>query len=215
MAQAKDEVGNVYGRLTVVKRAGSRSRKAMWECLCTCGKVSTVSGVYLRNGVTQSCGCLRAERAVAATSTHGMTGTPVHRAWRSMRARCYIPSATGYSNYGGRGIRVCPRWNKFDNFYKDVGNPPFSGATLERLDVNGDYAPGNCVWASRVEQSRNTRRTRNLTYDGRTQCLKDWATEFGISYGVLLHRVSKLGWPLQDALTRPLRRTKKGESSDN
>jgi hypothetical protein len=116
-----------------------------------------------------------------------------------MIERCANPRSIGYKNYGERGIRVCETWKAFANFLHDMGTKPI-GHTLNRIDTNEPYAPENCRWATRKDQSRNTRRTRTLTLHGRTQCLKDWAQEAGVNYGTFLSRIDRLGWSIEDAL---------------
>jgi len=128
--------------------------------------------------------------------------TREYRAWCNMIQRCTNPRATYYRAYGGRGIRVCERWLHFENFLSDMGpcRPHFS---LERKDTNGDYEPGNCRWATRAEQARNSRSNRLLTHAGKTLCLVDWAAEVGISEKVISDRL-RLGWAVPRALTEPL-----------
>ena len=134
---------------------------------------------------------------------HGDSGTPEHDAWKSMRARCNRPSHEFYSYYGGRGIAVCDRWNdSYENFLADLGRRPGRGYSLERIDNNGNYEPGNVRWATQAEQQRNNRKTRYLTYNGKTQCLTDWAAEIGMSLDGLRGRIDR-GWSVEDALTRP------------
>jgi len=107
-----------------------------------------------------------------------------------MIERCRNPKVGNFKNYGGRGIRVCRRWLRFEYFLADMGNRK-TGTSLERLDNNGNYEPGNCAWKTRAEQSRNTRRNRWVTINGITKCLKDWALELGINYSTVLNRVHR------------------------
>lgn len=110
-----------------------------------------------------------------------------------MMARCYNQNEKAYKNYGGRGITVCKRWHKFENFYADMGDPPFAKATLERVDNEKGYHPGNVVWATNHAQQRNKRTNVKITWKGRTLILKDWATEFRVCYKSLARRVSDYG----------------------
>lgn len=122
---------------------------------------------------------------------------PVHSVWRSMKNRCYSEKCRAYARYGGRGIVICERWlgeNGYKNFESDMGPRPSLQHTIERVNNNGNYEPGNCKWASRAQQQRNRRNNVMLTINGKTQCLKDWAIETGICYKTLQGRV-KLGWP--------------------
>lgn len=129
---------------------------------------------------------------------------PGYMVWAQMKYRCMDPKAAGYKNYGGRGIKVCERWMVFANFISDMGVPP-KGMTLDRWpDANGDYEPGNCRWATPLQQSRNKRNNLMLTAFGRTQCLAAWAEEFAIRKDTLGHRIHKQGMTLEQAVTAPV-----------
>ena len=147
--------GKVFGRLTVIRRVGSDKHNcALWECKCTCGATPTVSSNSLRQGRTTSCGCFRAERANSVNTKHGLatrTGVSyLYRAWQNMKARCYNPKSRYYSYYGGRGITVCDEWrNDFQKFAASVGQRPSPEYSLDRIDPNGDYTPGNTRWADK------------------------------------------------------------------
>lgn len=119
--------------------------------------------------------------------------SPTYSSWAAMLKRCANPNATGYEHYGGRGIRVCEAWQAFENFLADMGERPV-GMTLDRIDVNGNYEPGNCRWATRKQQERNTRQTRWLDYDGRKWCATDLAEHLGVARHVLYGRIGR-GWP--------------------
>lgn len=152
--------GERFFRLTVVEEvAKSKDGRRKFKMLCDCGNTSIVELGRLTAGKTKSCGCLRKE---GARPTHNKTGTKVYRAWQSMRNRCNKPSTIYYEDYGGRGIKVCGRWDEsFINFYEDVGEPPTEKHSLDRLDVDGDYCPENVVWATPAAQGRNRRMARN------------------------------------------------------
>lgn len=122
-------------------------------------------------------------------------------AFASMRKRCNNPNAVGYHLYGGRGIRVCEQWSHFANFMRDMGPKPSPTHSIDRIDPNGNYEPGNCRWATRDEQNRNRRSSLLVTIDGRTQCLKDWAAYYGVPYKTVHRRVTTLGWAPERALT--------------
>lgn len=166
MSALKDMTGMVIGRLKVRNRADGQHRKAHWNCVCECGAHVVVMGEYLRNGTTKSCGCYRSEKAsVDATARnfrhgHNRSGTgnqsPTWNSWSSMRKRCTLKSHRSYPDYGGRGIIVCERWTKFEAFLADMGERP-EGKTLDRIDVNGNYEPSNCQWATLSEQQKNKR----------------------------------------------------------
>ena len=134
---------------------------------------------------------------------HGLSDTPIHRSWMSMRQRCLNPNDRAYKNYGGRGIKICARWSEFENFITDMGGKP-EGFELERNDVNGNYEPDNCRWASTLEQARNKRNNHFITFCGETLCFTEWCQRIGVSKGCLQKRFA-LGWDLEKALTTPAR----------
>jgi hypothetical protein len=136
---------------------------------------------------------------------HGRSRTPLHRVWSTMIERCTSPKSEKWPLYGGRGIRVCERWLAFESFLADMGERPSPRHTLDRIDNDKGYEPGNCRWATQREQQRNRRNNRVLTYLGETMCLAAWADRVGLSVGTLGYRV-RSGWPLDRALSEPKRR---------
>lgn len=144
-------------RLTVIGEdtPGNRGQKRL-VCRCECGTIKTFYQYNLRNGTTRSCGCLRSETVRARETIHGRSHTPAYEVFKLMHRRCGDPKAVGYHNYGGRGITVCERWKTFENFHADMGDPP-PKLTLDRINNDGNYEPGNCQWATRSEQRRNQR----------------------------------------------------------
>jgi len=132
----------------------------------------------------------------------------VYGIWEEMTARCNNPDRKAYDHYGGRGISICERWKKFENFLTDMGEPPSDKHTLERIDNNRDYQPDNCIWATRKQQARNTSRNRLITFNNKTQCLSAWAEEYGLSPATLYKRIVALDWPIKEAFTAPPNSTK-------
>jgi hypothetical protein len=157
-------IGQVFSRLTLVRREGS-SLAMRWVCLCECGNATRVRGSDLASGRTRSCGCLHTEiRRTARKHGHARRAgvSPTFQSWSSMLTRCTNPNNAQFHDYGGRGIQVCDRWLKFENFLADMGERP-DGLTLDRRDSNGNYAPGNCRWATWDEQGQNRRSTKLCT----------------------------------------------------
>lgn len=131
--------------------------------------------------------------------THGMAGSPEHKIWMGIKCRCKCPSATGYSRYGGRDIAVCESWrDSFEAFYRDMGPRPTPKHTVERKDNDKGYCKENCVWATRTEQMRNMSRNHLITFNGKTQCLQEWAEEFGLNKATLRRRLQR-GWSVERA----------------
>ncbi len=208
--------GQRFMRLVALRRvtSGPGIRVHKWECRCDCGTIRVVAASALRSGNSKSCGCLQREKAAISVRKHhprlrqllrkhGMANTPTHSVWSGMRGRCNRPKHKNYGDYGGRGIRVCERWRKFENFLADMGERPTAKHTLERVNNDGNYEPTNCCWALRTTQSRNRRSNRMVTLDGATKCLAEWAEQYGIGYHIVYRRIER-GWTIRDALTTPV-----------
>jgi hypothetical protein len=158
--------------------------------------------------------CKYGDPLVTKYGKHGMTDTPEHRIWLGMKGRCSNPNYEGYHNYGGRGIRVCDRWLLFANFIADMGHRPSPLHSIERIDNDGHYDPGNCKWATREEQNRNSRQNVKLTHNGQTMTIAEWADKLGIKHATLYGRIRE-GFPVEAALSTYDRRfhATKGERS--
>lgn len=214
--KAVDLTGQVFGRLTVIERAGSvfvgrRGKvRAAWRCRCDCGADAVVPRNRLTTGMTKSCGCLSAEVSRNLRLVHGgcktrggRTALPEYGVWQSMRRRCGDPADMAFANYGGRGIVVCERWREsLPAFLEDMGSRPTSDHEIDRIDNDRGYEPGNCRWVTRHVQSRNRSDNRNITHDGVTMCLTDWAARTGLARECIAGRLDH-GWPVEAALTAP------------
>jgi hypothetical protein len=205
-SRALDLTGQVFGKLTVLERAGStKSGKALWLCLCECGKQTRSNGVDLRLGKINTCGCSRGEAHGLSRSSDGRL-TKEWSTWQGMKQRCHNEKDIRFADYGGRGIKVCARWNdSFEAFLEDMGPPPSPKHSIDRIDVNGDYSPENCRWATPLEQGRNTRRNVMVSLGGRMVSLSEACEKLDLPYGTISMRILR-GWTAERALSEPLRR---------
>lgn len=201
-----DRTGQRYERLLVLSRAENRiersgSIRARWNCLCDCGTRVTVEGKNLSRGLTRSCGCLAKEKEVK----HGMSATRLYGLWRTLKQRCTNPNNTHYASYGGRGITLCEAWHDFEAFYRDVGERP-RGKTLDRIDNDKGYEPGNVRWATRLEQANNRRTNVHIEFRGTTRTIAEWGRLTGLGKSAILHRLGR-GWSVERALTEPIQKS--------
>lgn len=199
------EIGATYHWMTVIAnaeryRTPAGKYHAAVLCECKCGVRKVVLCASLRRGSTLSCGCFGRSREVRVkhSGPTRLSHPGEYNSWAQMRSRCNSPTANGYANYGGRGIRVCERWNSFASFVADMGARP-EGCSIERNDVNGHYEPENCRWATGDEQRNNTRRSRLITAFGETKTVSEWAKSRGWSHKKLSGRLSR-GWSVEEAL---------------
>lgn len=203
--RAECPIGKRFGRLAVIgdcpQKPGT-GRRVFFQC--DCGTKSSAQLAKIRSGETTSCGCFKRNLARARQYKHGQavhaTETAEYRTWMRMIARCHNPNATGYQNYGGRGISVCAQWRtSFVQFFADMGPRP-SDHSIDRRDNDGDYDSGNCRWASRKQQQRNTSQNRYILLSGERRALSEWCEIKGLNYNKVKSRISR-GWPDERALS--------------
>ena len=196
-------LGMKFGRWVVIKYI-SRSN---WLCECRCGNVGKVNAFELVRGFSKSCGCNRIDNP--NRTTHGFCHNRFYEIWKGIKQRCLNKNSLAFKHYGGRGIKICGRWLKFENFRDDMYGSYLKhvkkfgekNTQIERIDNNGDYSPDNCKWATDIEQKNNTRLNILITHNGQTLSLSQWATKFKISYSVLYQRVRRYGYTFEEAIT--------------
>lgn len=185
--------GKSFGRLTVIEndRMEKGVRKAL--CLCDCGEETDVNVSDIRSGNTKSCGCLYRETRKTVHASHGMRRTRLYSTWTNMKTRCYNPDVPGFKNYGGRGITVCEEWKSdFVNFYNWAVKTGYNDElTIERVDVNGNYEPENCMWIGAEEQSKNRRVNIYIELNGKTETLREWCNKLGLPYKIVHQRMKR------------------------
>lgn len=199
MAKFKDISGQKFGRLTALYRLHNHNKNkkyygSYWLCVCECGNLTEVYLGSLQSGASTSCGCL--------VKKHGKSHNPLYRNWLCMKTRCYNKTDEHYKDYGGRGIKVCDEWLKnFQAFYDwSMKHEYKKGLTLDRININGDYEPSNCRWATSKQQARNRRSNRNVTIKGETRCLSEWCEILNLNYNTICTRINKLKWDIYKAL---------------
>ena len=214
---SSEMIGMRFGRYEILKVVGvDKHQKVLFECRCDCGNIRNISRNALVTGNTKSCGCLNLEK-IKLPKTHGETAghtvTPTYRAWLNAKQRCNNPKNAEWHIYGEKGIKMCPEWEQsYEKFLADVGRKPGREYSIERIRSNGDYEPGNVKWATAAEQSRNTSQTRLIEYNGKTQCLTDWATELGFNARTLGSRLNVGGWSVEKAFTTPCKHPRPARS---
>lgn len=209
-----DLSNQTFGKLIVLYRVYPNkvsNKHTYWKCRCECGKEIVTSSNHLRTGHTQSCGCMHNAKKGKNNPSykHGKKHTRLYRIWSGMKGRCLNKNNKKYKNYGARGIKVCNDWldkqNGFINFYNWAINNGYKGdLTIDRFDVNGNYEPNNCRWATIKEQNMNKTTTRYAIYKHKKKTIMEWAEEYNIKYSILIRRIDR-GWNVEKALLTPVR----------
>lgn len=188
-----DLTGHRFGNLIVIERVeNDKNGMPRWKCLCDCGKTVIKYGHTLRNGTTTSCGCKTNDNISNSKKTHGLSKHPLHSVWANMKDRCLNKNNHAYSCYGGRGITICDEWMDFVTFFNwAIKNGYQSGLSIDRIDVNGNYCPDNCRWATDKEQANNQRNNHIIEYNGQKHNVKQWAEIFGVTYNSIYDKLRK------------------------
>lgn len=205
MCRKPIQQGSTYGNWVVIDSepvpyGSGRTTRLRYLCRCTCGVQRLVNASNLRRGLSTSCGCVGDAYTASKSTSHGMSHTPLYAVWRTMLQRCNAANFRQYKDYGGRGIKVCERWYKFENFLSDMGLPPFPGASLERKDNNKGYEPENVVWSTRISQARNKRNNVRFELGGLSLTLVEWSERLGVKKATLASRLYLYEWPIERAL---------------
>ena len=192
-----------FNMLTLIREIKKRDKNGGKYALykCDCGKECEIRISSVKTGNTNSCGCGR------YSSKYGLIKKiPEYRIWTDIKTRCYNKNHSSYSNYGGRGIKMCDRWlESFDNFFEDMGKRPSKKYTLDRINNDGNYEKYNCRWATQSQQCRNQRRNHLITHNNKTQTLIDWVEELNLDYNLLERRLNHNKWSFEKAISTPCR----------
>lgn len=189
----QDLTGMRFGRLTVISRAeNDKNGSPRWNCLCDCGNSIISYGSSLRYGDAKSCGCLARELTKERNTTHGLSKSKLHRVWANMKDRCENEFSKPFPHYGGRGIKVCEKWHDFMSFYEwAMSNGYTDGLSIDRINVDGDYEPSNCRWATQKEQNNNKTDNVFLSLGDKTHTISEWSEILGIKASTLRSRRRK------------------------
>lgn len=206
MAKFKDLINQKFTKLLVIAETVGRDKtgSVIWLCKCDCGKEIKAVSYMLIRGDVKSCGCLSMEKTKERFTTHKMSQTKVYKVWNSMLQRCQNPNIKNYNDYGGRGIRVCEKWQIFEGFWEDMGSTFQKGLSIDRIDNDKGYSKENCHWTTRLEQNNNQRMRKTaklITFNNKTLSLTQWAREIGLSVQGLKGRLYKHNWSIEKALT--------------
>ena len=200
-----DLLGKRFGNLLVIEKVKLGYSVYRWRCVCDCGNESLVRTDHLTSGNTKSCGCKHYD----ACKTHGMTETRLYHIWCNMKARCLNANNHKHKDYGGRGIKVCDEWMRFEPFAEwALKNGYKDDLSIDRIDNNGNYEPTNCRWVDSKTQANNTRTNRNYSMNGETHTIADWSRIYGVERKMVYKRI-RLGWTISESLLIPKNTSRK------
>lgn len=197
--------GDKFGRFTIMNELPKKDGRRIFLCKCDCGNEKVVKLFSLTSGVTVSCACYNREISKEVNMKHGGYQTKLYSVWNGMKYRCFNPNRKSWKDYGGRGITICPEWMDFSVFAVWAMSSGYQDdLTIERKDNDGNYCPENCTWVSVAEQRRNTTRVHKVEFNGQWKTFRQWAEYADIHQSTLRHRLTKMGWTLEEALTIPV-----------
>lgn len=204
-------INNKFTKLKVIGYCGKNKwHHNLWKCLCDCGKEKIITQSDLKLNKTRSCGCLLKEmnhkRLVKHSHAIKNKKTRTYNIWINILTRCNNTKNRDYKNYGGRGIKVCDRWLKFESFLEDMGECPSTKYSIDRINNDKGYYKENCHWATAKEQGRNQRTNHLITFNNKTQCLSAWAEEYNIPYNLLEQRINRGKMSIEKAIKLPIRK---------
>lgn len=200
-----DITNETYNDLLVLGYGGKKYSVSAWYCKCNCGNVVLAISSHLKRGLTKSCGCLALKIRTKHGHQIGGKQSRTYNTWRKMIDRCTNKNHKAYHHYGGRGIKIHEEWFTFLNFLNDMGERPIN-KTLDRIDNNGNYEPSNCRWATKKQQSRNTRTVKKLLFNNIERPLTEWAEIVGINASTINSRLLQYNWSINKALTTPVKK---------
>ena len=192
--------GDRVGRWVLVDISHKRRGEAHWDCLCECGNTKAIAAGSLKRKASKSCGCLNAEVMTQRFTTHGKSNDPIFAIWNAMIQRCHNPNSKQWEDYGGRQIGVCPSWHVFENFYADMGDPPFKGAHLDRRRNEEGYSKDNCRWVTRTVNMNNTRFNQHVQVGNKQMTVSELVRLCGLKYTTVYQRIYRYNTPAAEVL---------------
>lgn len=200
MGKFLDLTGKSFGNLTVISfhSFGDKGR-ALWNCKCSCGEMCIKRSYIIQHGISTHCGCIK-RQAHNKSHNEAFKRTKEYRTWSGLRNRCNNIKCKKFHRYGGRGIKVCERWEKsYENFLTDMGRAPSPKHSIDRINVDGNYEPSNCKWSTAKEQCNNTSKNRIIVYSGDRKTLAEWCRDLNLSYSKTHYRIHKTNCSTDEA----------------
>jgi len=199
-----DYIGKKFNRLLIIDIIKGLKKRTSAICKCDCGNTKEIVLSSVTLGLTKSCGCYHNEQTGNVARTHGQSKTQIYKVWHAMIERCNDKNNHAYHKYGGRGISVCESWMHFENFIADMGQRPFKGAQIDRIDTYGNYEPTNCRWVTSQQNNRNRRDSLYVEFEGKQILLKELAEQYRVEYKTLFARIKYHGMTVEEAIILPV-----------